>query len=59
MINRRLTDEKIIATVIKRGKKFTRVVEATWERALKKSSDLPKGWIHDREVLVGRRVRRT
>ena len=32
-INRRLTNEKITATRIKRGKKFTRLVEATWEEA--------------------------
>ena len=29
------------------------------EEALKKSSDLPQGWINNREVLVGSRVRRT
>ena len=58
-INWRLTDEKITATRIKRGKKFTRLVEATWEEALKKSSDLPQGWINNCEVLVGSRVRHT
>ena len=59
VINRRLTEDKITATVIKRQKNFTRLVEATWEETIKKSSDPPTGWIHDREVLVGSNVRRT
>ena len=53
-INRRLTDDKITATMIKRHEPFTQLVEATWEETLKKSSDLPTGWITHREVLVGR-----
>ncbi|KAI9454686.1 hypothetical protein BJY52DRAFT_1122572, partial [Lactarius psammicola] len=53
-INRRLTDDKITATKIKQDPPFTRLVEATWGDALKKSSDLPDRWIHNREVLVGR-----
>ena len=53
-INRRLTDDKITATMIKRSYPFTRLVEATWEDALKKISNLPKGWMSNREVLVGR-----
>ena len=32
------------------------LVEATWEDALKKSSDPPDEWINDREVLVGTNV---
>lgn len=52
-INRRLTDDKITATVIKREPPFTQLVEATWEDVLKKSSDPPTGWINHREVLVG------
>jgi hypothetical protein len=58
-INRRLTDDKIIATKIKRERQFTQVVETTWEDALRKFSDLPDRWIENREVLVGRRTRRT
>ena len=54
VINRRLTDDKITATIIKRDYPFTQLVEATWEDALKKISSLPKGWIKNREVLVGR-----
>jgi hypothetical protein len=57
-INRRLTDDKITATVIKRERPFTQLVEATWEYALQKISDLPIEWIHDREVLVGRSTHR-
>ena len=53
-INRRLTDDKITATIIKREPPYTRLVEATWEDALRKDSDLPRRWIHNREVLVGR-----
>ena len=53
VINKRLTDDKITATIMKCKKKFTRLVEATWEETLKKSSDPLIGWIHDREVLVG------
>ncbi|KAH9047827.1 ribonuclease H-like protein [Lactarius vividus] len=53
-INRRLTDDKITATKIKRKIPFTQLVEATWEEALRKSSDLPDRWIFNREVLVGR-----
>jgi ribonuclease HI len=53
-INRRLTDDKITATIIKRDEPFTRLVEATWEEALNKISNPPDEWIHHREVLVGR-----
>lgn len=56
-INRRLTDDKIIATIIrKKDIPFAQLVEATWEDVLKKDSDLPDGWINDREVLVGTSV---
>ena len=56
-INRRLTDDKITATIIRKNDTpFTQLVEATWEDALRKISDLPNEWIIDREFLVGRRV---
>ena len=58
-INRRLTDNKIAATIIKREKPFTQLVESTWEKALKKISDLPTKWIYQREVLVGSNALRT
>ena len=56
-INRRLTKDKITATVIKRNEKpISWLVEATWEEALRKCSDPPDGWIKDCEVLVGMSV---
>ena len=55
-INRRLTDDKLTATQIKRSPPFTYLVEATWEDLLRKFSDLPHEWIHNREVLVGSRA---
>ena len=54
VINRRLTEDKITATIIKRTYPYTRLVETTWEDALRKNSNLPRGWMHNREVLVGR-----
>ena len=58
VINRRLTDNRIIVTVIKQGTPLTQLVEATWEAVLGKISDLPIEWIKNREVLVGRCVHR-
>jgi hypothetical protein len=52
-INRRLTKDKITATIIKRLKSYTRLVEVTWKDVLGKLSVLPDRWIHDCEVLVG------
>ena len=56
-INTRLTDNKIIATKLKRNKGFTNLVVSTWEHVLKKERDLPNNWINLREVLVGSGVR--
>ena len=56
MINSRLTDDKIIASKIKRNKGFTNLVINTWEKVLSKDRDLPNEWIHMREVLVGSRA---
>lgn len=58
-VNRSLTEDKITATVIKKNSPLTQIVEATWEDALKKTSDPPTGWIHDREFLVGRSAQET
>ena len=56
-INRRLTNEKIIVTIIKKkDKPFTQLVKATWEGTLKKQSDLLDEWIKNHEVLVGMSV---
>ena len=55
-INRRLTEDKITATKIKRQKHYTELVKATWENLLKKNSDPPHNWIQNSGVLVGRRA---
>lgn len=57
-INRRFTEDKVIATKIKRGKEHTKLIKATWKNLLTKYSDPPHNWIQNSEVLVGRRVRR-
>ncbi len=54
-INIRLTDDKIIATKVKRDKASTRLVKDTWEQLLAKDTELPSDWLYSREVLVGRR----
>ena len=56
MINTQLTNNKIIATKIKRDEQTTRLVKTTWEPILKQSLDLPNDWLHHREVLVGRNL---
>jgi hypothetical protein len=58
-INRRLTNDKITAMIIKRKKPFTQLVESTWEKILKKNSNLPIKWIYQHEVLVGSNAIRT
>jgi hypothetical protein len=57
VINKRLTEDKIIATRIKRNPKAIQQVKHTWEDVLKKGGDLPNEWIYIREVLVGMRTR--
>jgi hypothetical protein len=52
----RLTNDKIMASKIKRDKKSIQKVTDTWEYVLRKEMDLPHGWIASREVLVGRRT---
>jgi hypothetical protein len=56
-INKRLTDDKIIATRIKRDNTTKQKVTHTWEDVLKRTQALPKRWLYDREVLVGMRGR--
>jgi hypothetical protein len=58
-INTRLTEDKVIATKIKRDKTSIRLVRQTWEDILKKDTNtpLPHDWVHNRVVLVGRRAR--
>ena len=57
IVNTRLTSNKIIATKIKREKKFTNLVKNIWQTLLIKDAPLPHDWINNREVLVGRRPR--
>jgi len=56
-INARLTDDKISTTKIRRDAKFKHLVKATWSPPLEKQGALPKNWLNNREVLVGRRMR--
>lgn len=56
VINKRLTDDKIIATRIKKTKKSLHQVRDTWEDVLSKQGDIPNMWIYNREVLVGMRT---
>ncbi|KAN0134431.1 hypothetical protein V8E53_007577, partial [Lactarius tabidus] len=55
-INRRLTEDKIVATKIKQDKHYTKLIKATWSYPLTKYSDPPYNWIQNSEVLVGRRA---
>lgn len=55
-INKRLTDNKITATRIKRTKKKLDQVRDTWEDVLTTQGDLPNMWMNNREVLVGMRT---
>src|SRR5258708_4058734 len=55
-INTQLTQDKLMATRIKRNKQSIHLVKETWEPALKQSLDIPNDWIHNHEVLVGRRT---
>ena len=56
MINKRLTEDKIITTKIKRDTAAEQLVKHTWEEVLKTQGELPSRWLHQREFLVGRRV---
>ena len=46
-INRRLAEDKIMATKVVRKEYFINMVKDTWDRALyKRYRDLPEDWIH-------------
>jgi len=53
-INKQLTINKVTTAKIVRTSKFTKLVEETWEPALRKEKETPANWIHCSEVLVGR-----
>ena len=55
-INRRLTEDKIIATRIKRDKTHKQRAQNTWGAVLKKAGELPDRWMYNGEVLVGTRT---
>ena len=57
MINRRLTEDKLIATKIQRDKTAFKRAKDTWEKLLEKQGDLPHMWMYNNEVLVGRGLR--
>ena len=53
-INNRLTINKVTVTKIRRTHIFMKLVEETWELALRKTREIPANWIDGSEVLVGR-----
>jgi hypothetical protein len=55
VLNKRLTDDKITATRIKRDRAHIKITNDTWETILSKEGDLPDKWMSNREVLAGRR----
>ena len=56
MINIRLTEDKLKASKIKRDQQTLKTTKHTWEPVLKRNHHLPDDWVHNREVLVGRRA---
>ena len=56
VINTRLTEDKLAATKIKRNDQAISTARETWEPVLKRSLAIPNDWLHNREVLVGRRT---
>jgi hypothetical protein len=52
----RLTNDRMMASKIKRDKKTLQKVRDTWENVLRNQMDLPNDWITSCEVLVGRRT---
>ena len=52
-INKRLTEDKITATRVRRDRSHIHKVKSTWEAVLKATGDLPDDWISSREVFVG------
>ena len=54
VMNKRLTEDKTIATLIKRDQYTIQRTRSTWEKALMKQGEIPEAWIYHDEVLVGR-----
>ena len=55
-INTRLTEDKLKASKIKRDKRSITTTKLTWEPILIRNQILPNDWVHNCEVLVGRRT---
>jgi ribonuclease HI len=56
VINKRLIEDKITATKIKRDNTHIKLTQTTWEAILTKEGELPDKWMTNGEVLVGRRI---
>jgi len=52
-INKRLTINKVTATIIKRNNNFTKLIKETWGPILSKEKETAN-WLQSSEVLVGR-----
>jgi hypothetical protein len=52
VINRQLTEDKILATKLKPSS--TQLVKDTREKVLRRTGDLPNRWMYNCEFLVGR-----
>ena len=55
-INKRFTDDRIIATQIKKDQAHLKRLKDTREPVLEREGNLPNQWTHNPEVLVGMRV---
>ena len=55
MINRKITEDRIIAIIIKKDKTHLQRLKGTWEGVLGKEDEPPEQWTHNFKVLVGTR----
>ena len=55
-INRRFTDDRILATQVKKDQTHLKRLKDTWETVLEREGNLLDQWTHNPEVLVGTRV---
>jgi len=53
-INKRLTIDKVTATIIKRNNNFMKLIKETWGPILSKEKETQANWLQSSEVLVGR-----
>jgi len=52
----RLTINKVTMMKITQTDKYMKLIEETWEPALRKEMEILENWLHCHEVLVGRTV---